>query len=358
MSGRAASPGDDSDGEASFPPPLFEVIEFTFSNRNTDSEFIIISSGKRFVIRLFEDRFLEAPDLKEQYLFFLKVAEAGGYLDGQTLEDFEDWAMSPFLPILRSLSDSVSDAVAPRTLHDYLFAETLTYIVGVKAGQLSPIQCETTQSDRDYLGLGIRLPEDLHASFPCYRPSEVEIYCDGPDKQQLSKRPRRVTTPASTAPLFLKFLGPGDTRSAKRELDIYKKINEMLPGLEAHVPRLQGVVRGDDGKVYGLLLTCIDCRGTTLACALRANSAVDSRQKWKSQISSTVDLLHGAGIIWGDVKADNVLIDGQDDAWVIDFGGGYTEGWVDKECFETLAGDAQGLANIIKHIDGRSNDSE
>lgn len=52
----------------------------------------------------------------------------------------------------------------------------------------------------------------------------------------------------------------------------------------------------------------------------------------------------------GDVKSDNVLIDGQDDAWVIDFGGGYTEGWVDKECSETLAGDAQELTNILRLI--------
>ncbi|KAK1948708.1 hypothetical protein LY78DRAFT_39560, partial [Colletotrichum sublineola] len=53
------------------------------------------------------------------------------------------------------------------------------------------------------------------------------------------------------------------------------------------------------------------------------------------------------GIIWGDVKAENVLIDREDNAWIIDFGGSYTPGWVDKEKAGTLAGDAQGLAKIL-----------
>ncbi|TKW55962.1 hypothetical protein CTA1_5149 [Colletotrichum tanaceti] len=32
------------------------------------------------------------------------------------------------------------------------------------------------------------------------------------------------------------------------------------------------------------------------------------------------------GIIWGDVKAENVLIDSDDNAWIIDFRGNYTYG--------------------------------
>jgi hypothetical protein len=35
-----------------------------------------------------------------------------------------------------------------------------------------------------------------------------------------------------------------------------------------------------------------------------------------------------------------------DDAWVIDFGGGYTKGWVDQELLETLEGDEQALGRI------------
>ncbi|KAM5342054.1 hypothetical protein ACJ41O_015085 [Fusarium nematophilum] len=83
---------------------------------------------------------------------------------------------------------------------------------------------------------------------------------------------------------------------------------------------------------------------------MRRDPPVALRRKWKKQIRWTVELLHIAGIIWGNVKADNVLIDDRDDAWVIDFSGGYTEGWVDKEHAGTLEGDEQGLSKIIEFI--------
>jgi Ser/Thr protein kinase RdoA (MazF antagonist) len=66
-----------------------------------------------------------------------------------------------------------------------------------------------------------------------------------------------------------------------------------------------------------------------------------------AQIRGTVDSLHDVGVIWGDGKPDNILIhDKIDDAWVIDFGGGYTKGWVDQELLETLEGDEQVLGRI------------
>ncbi len=59
---------------------------------------------------------------------------------------------------------------------------------------------------------------------------------------------------------------------------------------------------------------------------------------------------HAAGIVWGDVKAQNVLIDGDDNAWIIDFGGGYTGGWVDKKVAGTVQGDVAGLAKLKEFI--------
>lgn len=39
-----------------------------------------------------------------------------------------------------------------------------------------------------------------------------------------------------------------------------------------------------------------------------------------------------------------------DDAWVIDFGGGYTEGWVENGSGGTITGDLQGLAKILEFL--------
>lgn len=43
----------------------------------------------------------------------------------------------------------------------------------------------------------------------------------------------------------------------------------------------------------------------------------------------------------------NVLIDRKNDAWLTDFGPGYTEGWVDKSKVGTVEGDIQGLAKRL-----------
>jgi serine/threonine protein kinase len=59
-----------------------------------------------------------------------------------------------------------------------------------------------------------------------------------------------------------------------------------------------------------------------------------------------VSLLHDNGIIWGDAKADNFMVDANDELWIIDFGGSYTEGWVDPDISETLEGDDMGLEKI------------
>lgn len=71
------------------------------------------------------------------------------------------------------------------------------------------------------------------------------------------------------------------------------------------------------------------------------------KERWASQISRSLKRLHDNDIIWGDAKAENILIDKNDDAWIIDFGGNYTSGWVDKDKSGTLEGDKQGVAKIL-----------
>lgn len=78
----------------------------------------------------------------------------------------------------------------------------------------------------------------------------------------------------------------------------------------------------------------------------------ERRGKWARQIRQTVDQLHEIGVVWGDGKTENVLVDSEtDDAWLIDFGGGFTEGWVDVGVRETVEGDHQAPKKII-HVLG------
>jgi hypothetical protein len=60
--------------------------------------------------------------------------------------------------------------------------------------------------------------------------------------------------------------------------------------------------------------------------------------------------LHRIEVVWGDGKADNVLIDANKDAWLIDFGGGWTQDWVDESLAGTFEGDTQAVEKIEEFL--------
>ncbi|KAK4671740.1 hypothetical protein QC764_0098350 [Podospora pseudoanserina] len=154
------------------------------------------------------------------------------------------------------------------------------------------------------------------------------------------------------------------------ELQSYRKIltdTEASPPLlaSARICRLHGLVIDDDDDVLqhypldsdeenysgtrlvGLLLTCIENRGTLKDLAPWSDDCTNKdRLRWSRQIHHSVECLHNAGVIWGDAKPENVLIDMEGDAWLIDFGGSYTPGWVDEDKRETVEGDQQGVQRI------------
>jgi tRNA A-37 threonylcarbamoyl transferase component Bud32 len=107
----------------------------------------------------------------------------------------------------------------------------------------------------------------------------------------------------------------------------------------------------DDGRVSGMLLSYVDHRGLTMFSCIDPNKPPASvRSQWVSQLDAAITELHKAGVVWGDVKAENVLVDRDDNAWITDFGGGYTEGWVDKQVAGTVEGDLAGMAKLREFI--------
>lgn len=100
------------------------------------------------------------------------------------------------------------------------------------------------------------------------------------------------------------------------------------------VPRLLGLVTSaETGMIIGILEEYIP---TGMLSQLRQlengdmEASTERKKKWGAQVRETVDLLHKIGVIRGDGKPHNVLIhEVTGDVWLIDFGGSYTEGWVD-----------------------------
>ncbi|KAI0133248.1 hypothetical protein F4776DRAFT_125823 [Hypoxylon sp. NC0597] len=78
---------------------------------------------------------------------------------------------------------------------------------------------------------------------------------------------------------------------------------------------------------------------------------IDRRKKWSLQIRETIAQLHEISVVWGDAKPDNVLIDSKtDDIYIIDFGGGYTDGCGAEATMNTIEGDVQASKKIDNYL--------
>jgi len=325
---------------------------------NKDTQLNVYVSNKRFTIDLFTSNFESSPALLAEYLRQVERQEPEWIPDASELEadwEFEDpleemhdWILQPFLPIFHEITPL--DPSRNYTLKDCLFAEELHYTVQVVEGNLVPVFLSSTKNVKHHL-IGARLPSSVDYSlFPVYHPRDTQVPISA-TSAALPGIPRKVFIHGQSRPSFFKMVYGGDAGITAREILTYSKIRMAQFDSPVFTSQLESLVQDDDGYVMGLVLSYIDCDGATL-------SGVDGhdpkfsglRQKWVDQISQTLENLHTHDIIWGDAKAANVLIDVHEDAYVIDFGGGYTIGWVEKEKSNSADGDLQGLENIRRYL--------
>ena len=271
------------------------------------------------------------------------ICDDDDYEKSETAEgDLQQWAVNPFLPIFNQVESSLLDR-RPFSLQDYLSPETYRFLLYVIDEQEEPrfdyeVPRQPRLSGMDLNGLR------LHCKWQIFRPSEIEI-CINHHEEAFSKFPTKVIAGGNMC--FYKPLDYDDKRSAIREIDIFKRMETLGISEAVHATRLYGIVQDEkSSRVIGLLLSWIDCEHKTLECALGPETPAVLRLKWGQQVSTTLAYLHEADIVWGDAKAANILVDMDDNAWIIDFGGGYTRGWVGKDHMETIEGDLEGLSKI------------
>ncbi|KAF5543007.1 serine threonine kinase [Fusarium mexicanum] len=277
-----------------------DIALWQVHDTENDCDLVIRSnSGYVFYCHICPSQFVQSPSVASQYFKCLQLLRTGEVeIDDFYEEDAFEWLLGCFEPLITNLASS-SDlaAVAEPTLAHYFFPNQ-TFVCSLTAVDdiLAPQETDTknhgwsspiVKFDDDFV-------EDLNTWTECYTPSQI---------------------PAPP---------------------------------EAHICRLIGVVQQGDG-LLGMLFAWIPNKGV-LSKVRAAASPPELRRRWASQIQRSVDYLHKKGITWGDAKAENVLIDQDDDAWVIDFGGGYTAGWVDEDKTGTLEGDRQGLAKILRML--------
>ncbi|KAJ5806727.1 hypothetical protein N7474_010319 [Penicillium riverlandense] len=242
-------------------------------------------------------------------------------------QDLQEWAIEPFLAIFDKIESPSSRE--PVTLQEYLTPETYRYILCGSDGRLEPFLDYNVPEESMSDGLNLNEVK-LSPSLLSFCPRQIEIQSTNLDS--------------------------GNKRSVLREINIYRRMEESFESRDMmNMSRLYGVVQDNlNGTLIGLLLSWIDCDNTTLECALTPDTPLDLRGKWEMQVTTALSHLHKAGIIWGDAKAANVLIDTNYDAWIIDFGGRYTQGWVDEHRMETIDGDQEDLSKIKELLWGET----
>ncbi|KAK2593680.1 hypothetical protein QQS21_008623 [Conoideocrella luteorostrata] len=179
-----------------------------------------------------------------------------------------------------------------------------------------------------------------------FDPTDVEVlYSDGRSICDIT--PQHVYVHAKGY-FYKPYWSPHD---AIEEVKQYFKIAASGKCEQLRTSRLSSIVASVHGHAKGLLCDWIEMRGAgVLTHMLTPDTPIALREKWATQIKSTVTELHGVGVVWGDAKPDNVLIDINNDAIVIDLEGGTTRGWVDHDVGSFLEGDLQGLGRLINCV--------
>lgn len=269
--------------------------------------------------------------------------------------DLRKWLLTSMTSVIAECAPA-ERAPEPSSLYDWYHGPTYFYSLGVKSGELIPELLE--ESDElnariEKLAPRMKMPQYIQKiDVPWLNANDLTVQSevDFPEPAH----PGKVTSQNGEV-YFFKPVVSGEPGPIKREISILQKIEEL--GLDIKVPRLVGFVAFEDSKTeaMGFLLSHIE-ESTPLTKMLKSSVPEEKREHWSRKSKEYVDTLHRHDIIWGDAKADNFMVDKHDDLWIIDFGGSYTEGWVDPELSDTLEGDEQGLQKVQEALQNPDTD--
>lgn len=327
--------------------------------------------GTTLTIHVSPDEFHRSParlDEFTQYLDILQLDMEGEWFSGEKedgdnaygagrsltrrpmpelcLDGCYEWAVGPFLSILEEIAPRPSDT-ATVTLQHFFTGEHFEADLRAVDDTLLPGVIQAID-DMENIVSSTTFPR--LTSFPIFQAAEVKVLPDDPRYIPTSS-PTRVQV-RGTQLFFKAFHDPDDTVGAHEALTLERISRANFDPQEVRTSRLFGTVQDSKSHIIGLLLHHIQV-GDTLHDKLTGPGPIHSgaKEKWKRQVKGTVEALHGSGIVWGDAKAGNVLVDTAGDTWVTDFGGGRTEGWFDRDKAGTIEGDLQGLRAIMDFID-------
>ncbi|PMD57427.1 uncharacterized protein K444DRAFT_665775 [Hyaloscypha bicolor E] len=246
--------------------------------------------------------------------------------------------------IIRELAGPTSELAGAETLEEALNPETFWLQMLTVDGEARLIRREDfTQPTVDFE------PQDMSgvsADLPIFRLAQVEIF--------ETIRPKRAFKVRVGGQVwFCKVADWGfELPPISRDCQVLQKIRDTGLSLLHRVPRLEGLVGLKEGEgVIGFLTNYIETNHD-LRDLYELRDDIDTtsssrREKWACQIKQAIRQLHSQGVIWGDATPRNVLIDREDNAWLVDFGRGFN---FNRELMDTKEGDLEGLRVVYMFL--------
>ncbi|KAK4247244.1 hypothetical protein C7999DRAFT_14705 [Corynascus novoguineensis] len=353
------------------PRSSYRILSFTTSNENDDCQWFMLEiklHASRFRISVspsdFRNSAVRSDEFQKYFALLLSENDGpegsigewdeereGDVPSGTSLYDCFDWAVVPCLGEFERLSPAPPplERGAQLTLSHFLVVTSFECDLTAVDDVLAPGEIDRIDNTDEDCWPSPRLSPSSGDAwttfFPSFSPAEIAVICDDLD-HPFDSNPSQVRVGEQR--LYFKGFDPDDM-VAKKEVEKYERIASANFGADVRTSRLYGVVRNEKNQLAGLLLYNIE-EDTPLTFAIGPETPSALKDRWAQQIQHTMAALHQASITWGDAKLDNILIDVHGDAWLIDFGGGRTEGWVDSDKAGTVSGDLRALERILKFI--------
>ncbi|QIX02211.1 hypothetical protein AMS68_007728 [Peltaster fructicola] len=323
---------------------ILPYSSISLSATQDGADLVVMCYGTRLCIRLSPKNISLDDEVRRQYEDFVDA------LDDQpeVMQELEDWLIKPCIPHIKHLK-SPSHWTKQSSVQEYFNPPTLIFDLKVVSGHLQAVSAPTNPRTLDALRPKIAVQDEVVSRAI----QQGVLTVSAPDliiqrDEELSdweyyNFPKLVTQAGQL--FYLKVIS--DSGSFRRELDILLRTKSASNSL--YITKLVALVQWPgEALIAGFLLEHIP-KAKTLDWA-EEGSTQKQRARWMAELRHTVGELHKLDVVWEDVKPENVMIDAEDHAWVIDFGGGHSAHWVEPSLYGTAEGDLSGLRSIAEHL--------
>ncbi|KAJ5366432.1 hypothetical protein N7541_000373 [Penicillium brevicompactum] len=325
--------------------PDYDIVEFSWGSFDGTAELTIRCYGKQFHIQVSQKNLDDGSELKRNFQHLLRRLDDPTYVEGDgdtdPMEDLCFWIAYNCNTQMRDLASPCPSQI--HTLKDWFGLETVVLTMIMKDDHLATITSPPDPSLVANLTRQMELPVPFRSlNIPTLDPSTITLPV-GPEHT----RPAEVFLGSDRF-----FFKATYTHShAIREISSLLRLKELGLIQVVRSPVLHGFVLSpeDSNKICGYLLEYIKHRDILSFIKVK-DEPVSVRTEWVRQLGDKIGALHKADVIWGDAKPDNILVDTDNNLRLMDFGGGYTHGWVDEDKAETVEGDKQALLRMTTFL--------